>query len=87
MQCTQSDHGKCCNSGCPPLASSETLNSNYNMERAMQMMTWEQFSKLDPDCKSSEIRRLLPFVSAMSDDIASIQRDFNIVDTKLHEIR
>merc|ERR1712012_1272994 len=50
-------------------------------------MSWDQFSKLDPECKNSEIQRLLPLVSSMSEDIVSIQRDCNTVHTKLHEIK
>ena len=75
--------------GVPPLASSETLFSGSMLhdERRVQMMSWEQFSKLDPECKNSEIQRLLPLVSAMSEDIVSIQRDCNTVHTKLHEIK
>ena len=50
--------------GCPPLASSETLYSSsmVNMDRGVMMPSWDQFSRLDPDCKISEIQRLLPLV-------------------------
>ena len=51
------------------------------------MLTWEQFSKLDPDCKNSEIQRLLPLVSYMTEDINSIHRDVVAVENRLQEIR
>ena len=75
--------------GDPPLASSETLYSTsmVNIDRGFEMMTWEQFSKLDPECKSAEIQRLLPLVGFMTEDISSIQKDVTMVENRLQEIR
>ena len=75
--------------GDPPLASSETLYSHsmVNIDRGFQMMTWEQFSQLDPECKSAEIQRLLPLVGFMTEDISSIQKDVTMVENRLQEIR
>ena len=75
--------------GQPPLASSETLfsHSMVNIDTGFQMMTWDQFSKLDPECKSAEIQRLLPLVSFMTEDVSSIQRDVTVVENRLLEIR
>ena len=75
--------------GDPPLASSETLYSTsmVNIDRGFEMMTWDQFSKLDPECKSAEIQRLLPLVGFMTEDISSIQKDVTMVESRLQEIR
>ena len=75
--------------GDPPLASSETLYSHsmVNIDRGFEMMTWDQFSKLDPECKSAEIQRLLPLVGFMTEDISSIQKDVTMVENRLQEIR
>ena len=58
-----------------------------NIDTGFQMMTWDQFSKLDPECKSAEIQRLLPLVSFMTEDVSSIQRDVTVVENRLLEIR
>ena len=58
-----------------------------NIDRGFQMMTWEQFSQLDPECKSAEIQRLLPLVGFMTEDISSIQKDVTMVENRLQEIR
>ena len=88
------DHPPCVSltsviAGDPPLASSETLYSHsmVNIDRGFEMMTWDQFSKLDPECKSAEIQRLLPLVGFMTEDISSIQKDVTMVENRLQEIR
>merc|ERR1711892_556516 len=79
--------------GCPPLASSETLYSSsmgtfeIGKERKMKMMTWEQFKRLDPECKNVEIRRMLPMISNMSEDISTINKDMNFARGRLDELR
>ena len=76
-------------SGCPPLASSETLfsSSMMNIDRGFKIMSWDQFSRLDPECKNSEIQRLLPLVSYLTEDINNVQRDVIAVENRLQEIK
>ena len=57
------------------------------LERSVTLMTWDQFSSLDPDCKHREVTRLLPLVSLMGEDVASLQRDVAAVEARLQEIR
>ena len=78
-------------SGGPPLASSESLASssmiNLSSERGVQLMSWDQFSRLEADCKVAEIRKLLPLVSWISEDVETVKRDMSSLASTLQERR
>ena len=50
-------------------------------------MAWDQFSRLDTDCKVAEIRRLLPLVSGLREDVETVKRDMSSLATALQEKR
>ena len=60
---------------------------NLSEERAVKVMSWEQFSRLEADCKVAEIRKLLPLVSWMREDVETVKRDVGSLSTALHERR
>ena len=43
--------------------------------------------RLDPECKNAEIRRMLPMISNMGEDISTIKKDMNFAQGRLEELR
>ena len=60
---------------------------NLSNDRAVEVMAWDQFSRLDTDCKVAEIRRLLPLVSGLREDVETVKRDMSSLATALQEKR
>ena len=48
-------------------------------------MSWDQFSGLDGDCKVEEIRKLLPLVSWIKEDVETVKRDVSSLTAGLEE--
>ena len=53
----------------------------------MEMMSWDQFSGLDGDCKVEEIKKLLPLVSWIREDVETVKRDVSSLRAALQEER
>ena len=53
----------------------------------MEVMSWDQFSGLDGDCKVEEIRKLLPLVSWIKEDVETVKRDVSSLTAGLQEER
>ena len=58
-----------------------------NLDRGMEVMSWDQFSGLDGDCKVEEIKKLLPLVSWIKEDVESVKRDVSSLSAALQEER
>ena len=56
-----------------------------NLDRGMEVMSWDQFSGLDGDCKVEEIRKLLPLVSWIKEDVETVKRDVSSLTAALQE--
>ena len=56
-----------------------------NLDRGMEVMSWDQFSGLDGDCKVEEIRKLLPLVSWIKEDVETVKRDVSSLTAGLEE--
>ena len=50
-------------------------------------MSWDQFSRLEAECKVAEIRKLLPLVSWISEDVETVKRDMSSLASTLQERR
>ena len=58
-----------------------------NLDRGMEVMSWDQFSRLDGDCKVEEIKKLLPLVSWIREDVETVKRDVSSLTGALQEER
>jgi len=76
----------------PPFASAETLFSVGGVSQAQptypalaNMLTLDQFKRLDADAKHAEIHRLLPLLSPLTRDVSGLQEEVESAACRVEE--